>query len=99
MSESRKSRWRFWTALVVVLAFLLYPLSFGPYFVLYDTAVSRNWWIANYLPRVSAIYGPIWRQLALGRPGPIQYAIAWYIDFWIGLSRLAGTGPDYSALE
>jgi len=70
MTDRKKTGWAFWTAAIVVVALVGYPLSFGPACWL----VSRTKFGAEWLP---FCYRPIVSALSKDRPR-LTAAIQWY---------------------
>jgi hypothetical protein len=82
MDERRKKRgWRFWTVVAVVLVFVVYPLSIGPWQWLNES---------GYLTvEASRATFPIYKPLYFLRdswPNALKSAFDWYINFWRGIS-------------
>jgi hypothetical protein len=93
MSESRKPGVAFWATVIVVAAFVLYPLSVGPALWLEGKGLVPDW----ATDAVDLFYDPFWMAVE-SLPQSVQDKVEWYTELWQGVSeedRRADRPPRY----
>src|SRR5579872_6401276 len=79
---NRRERWAKWTAVVLIVVFVVYPLSIGP-----ACWLERRGWIPRRV--TDCAYAPLFYLVRLGategtfiRIGPFGGVIVWYVLLW-----------------
>ncbi|HWB12684.1 MAG TPA: hypothetical protein VG826_25890 [Pirellulales bacterium] len=77
MDENRRRRhaWAFWTAIILIVVFVIYPLSLGPLAWLGKAVGDPPWFEKAMYPLVLPL------RLV---PTPVRDAILWWIVIWRG---------------
>ncbi len=86
MTDRKKPGVAFWATVVVVVALVLYPLSYGPAMRFVYENGQRRWttaWDRDVIRQsIFLFYLPI-RLLHSDGPQPIFKVIEWYVRLWM----------------